>query len=193
MELKIEGNPGTGNHYTEVKIGHIENNFPNVREVKIIKGTDGQKTTVMSGGYEIPSGNNAPTDDKEKEAKRQDILKYVGKTLPLVMYAWKDKYMALWNDILALPEVDSVIYKRGRQQKTSFNRKEVLHIICYLGKHANGGIGIFEDNYVATNIALQLADGCEKTTRPELGFNTTKTIQVAIEKLMNSKKYGVEG
>ena len=193
MELKIEGNPGTGNHYTEVKIGHIENNFPNVREVKIIKGADGQKTTVMSGGDEIPSGNNAPTDDKEKEAKRQDILKYVGKTLPLVMYAWKDKYMALWNDILALPEVDSVIYKRGRQQKTSFNRKEVLHIICYLGKHANGGIGIFEDNYVATNIALQLADGCEKTTRPELGFNTTKTIQVAIEKLMNSKKYGVEG
>lgn len=193
MELKIEGNPGTGNHYTEVKIGHIENNFPNVREVKIIKGADGQKTTVMSGGDETPAGNNAPTDDKDKEAKRQDILKYVGKTLPLVMYAWKDKYMALWNDILALPEVDSVIYKRGRQQKTSFNRKEVLHIICYLGKHANGGIGIFEDNYVATNIALQLADGCEKTTRPELGFNTTKTIQVAIEKLMNSKKYGVEG
>ena len=193
MELKIEGNPGTGNHYTEVKIGHIENNFPNVREVKIIKGADGQKTTVMSGGDETPAGNNASTDDKDKEAKRQDILKYVGKTLPLVMYAWKDKYMALWNDILALPEVDSVIYKRGRQQKTSFNRKEVLHIICYLGKHANGGIGIFEDNYVATNIALQLADGCEKTTRPELGFNTTKTIQVAIEKLMNSKKYGVEG
>lgn len=191
MELKIEGNPGTGNHYTEVKIGHIENNFPNVREVKIIKGADGQKTTVMSDGTPAPAGNNSPAEDQDKEAKRQDILQYVGRTLPLVMFAWKDKYMNLWNDILALPEVDRVIYKRGRQQKTSFNRKEVLHIICYLGKYSNGGIGIFEDNYVATSIALQLADGCEKTTRPELGFNTTKTIQAAIDTLMKSKKYAV--
>lgn len=189
MEIKIEGNPGTGNHYTEVKIDRIENNFPNVTEVKIIKDADGKKTTVMSNGDTANQGGQPTADDKEKEAKRQDILKYVGHTLPLVMYAWKDKYMNLWEDILALPEVDLVIYKRGRQQKTSFNRKEVLHIICYLGKHANSGFGIFEDNYVATNIALQLADGCEKTTRPELGFNTTKTIQAAIEQLMNSKKY----
>lgn len=193
MELKIEGNPGTGNHYTEVKIENIENNFPNVKEVKIIKGTDGQKTTVMSDGSSTPDGNNPSSGDKDKEAKREDILKYVGKTLPLVLYQWKDKYMDLWRDILDIPAVDAIIYKKGRQQKTSFNRKEVLHIICYLGKHANGGIGIFEDKYVATDVAQILADGCEKTTRPELGFNTKKSIQVAIGELMKSKKYGSEG
>lgn len=192
MEIKIEGNPGTGNHYTEVKIDHIENNFPNVTEVKIIKGTDGQKTTVMSGGDDNSDGDNASAGakaDKDKEAKRDDILCYVGKTLPLVMYDWKDKYMALWADILAIPAVDAVVYKKGRQQKTSFNRKEVLHIICYLGKYANGGIGIFEDNYVATNIALLFKDGCEKTTRPELGFQPSMTVRKAIDVLMNSKKY----
>lgn len=193
MELKIEGNPGTGNHYTEVRIENIENNFPNVKEVKIFKGTDGQKTTVMSDGSSTPDGNNPSSGDKDKEAKREDILKYVGKTLPLVLYQWKDKYMDLWRDILDIPAVDAIIYKKGRQQKTSFNRKEVLHIICYLGKHANGGIGIFEDKYVATDVAQILADGCEKTTRPELGFNTKKSIQVAIEELMKSKKYGSEG
>lgn len=193
MELKIEGNPGTGNHYTEVRIENIENNFPNVKEVKIIKGTDGQKTTVMSDGSSTPDGNNPSSGDKDKEAKREDILKYVGKTLPLVLYQWKDKYMDLWRDILDIPAVDAIIYKKGRQQKTSFNRKEILHIICYLGKHANGGIGIFEDKYVATDVAQILADGCEKTTRPELGFNTKKSIQVAIGELMKSKKYGSEG
>lgn len=193
MELKIEGNPGTGNHYTEVRIENIENNFPNVKEVKIFKGTDGQKTTVMSDGSSTPEGNNPSSGDKDKEAKREDILKYVGKTLPLVLYQWKDKYMDLWRDILDIPAVDAIIYKKGRQQKTSFNRKEVLHIICYLGKHANGGIGIFEDKYVATDVAQILADGCEKTTRPELGFNTKKSIQVAIGELMKSKKYGSEG
>lgn len=189
MELKIEGNPGTGNHYTEVKIGHIENNFPNVREVKIIKDADGKKTTVMSGD-ESSTGSGSETGDNDKDSKRADILKYVEKTLPFVLYQWKDKYMPLWNDILNLPEVDRIIYQRGRQQKTSFNRKEVLHIICFLGKHVIDGYGIFEA-YNATHIAAAFCDGCEKTTRPELGFNTTKTIQVAIEKLMNSKKYAV--
>lgn len=192
MEIKIEGNPGTGNHYTEVKIDHIENNFPNVTEVKIIKGPDGQKTTVMSGGDDNSNSDNASAAakaDKDKEAKREDILRYVGKTLPLVMYDWKDKYMALWADILAIPAVDAVIYKKGRQQKTSFNRKEVLHIICYLGKHANGGIGIFEDKYVATNVALLFKDGCEKTTRPELGYQPSMTVRKAIDKLIKSKKY----
>lgn len=191
MELKIEGNPGTGNHFTEVKIENIENNFPNVKEVTIIKDADGKKTTVMSDGSSTSKDNKAV--DKDKEAKREDILEYVGKTLPLVLYQWKDKYMDLWRDILDIPAVDDIIYKKGRQQKTSFNRKEILHIICYLGKHSNGGIGIFEDKYVATDVAQRLADGCEKSTRPELGFNTKKTIQVAIEELMKSKKYGFEG
>ncbi len=186
MEIKIEGNPGTGNTFIENKYEHVENNFPAVKEVTIIQGTDGQCHKQLTTAVE-----RLTTEDGDKVGKRADILKYVEKTLPFVLYQWKDKYMPLWNDILNLPEVDRIIYQRGRQQKTSFNRKEVLHIICYLGKHANGGIGIFEDNYVATSIALQLADGCEKTTRPELGFNTTKTIQAAIEKLMTSKKYQV--
>lgn len=192
MEIKIEGNPGTGNHYTEVKIDHIENNFPNVTEVKIIKGADGTRT-VTTPGMETPV-TSPPAGDPEalKAAKQADILKYVGNTLPLVNYMWKDKYMDLWSDILDIPEVDAMIYKKGRQQHTSFNRKEVLHIICYLGKHAAGGIGIFQDNYVATTVALQLNDGCEKSTRPELGFSPLKPIQQAIDKLMSSKKYLVK-
>lgn len=191
MKLEIKGNPGTGNHYTEVNIGNIENNFPNVKEVKIIKSADGQKTTHMSFGDDTGANENALVADKDKDAKRADILKYVGKTLPLVLYAWKDKYMNLWADILAIPAVDAIIYKKGRQQNTSFNRKEVLHIICYLGKHANGGIGLFEDKYVASDVALQLADGCEKTTRPELGFQPSVSIRKAIDELMNSKKYQI--
>lgn len=194
MEIKIEGNPGTGNHYTEVNIGHIENNFPNVKEVKIIKDADGTQTITTSDqdtpdvltSESLASPVSMPT---MKEALRADILKYVGNTLQLVNYSWKGKYMELWADILNIPEVDAMIYQKGRQQHTSFNRKEVLHIICYLGKHAAGGIGIFEESYNASKVALQLNDGCKKSTRPELGFNTTKPIQEAINKLMNSKKY----
>lgn len=189
MKIEIEGNPGTGNHFTEVHIGNIENNFPNVTAVNIIKDTDGQRTVVESNGN--GGGNNAtpPTANRGREAQRQDIIQYVGKTLQLVRYDWKTKYMDLWEDILDLPAVNAVVYQKGRQQNTSFNRKLVLHIICYLGNHADEGIGIFERTYVASHVALQLGDGCEKTTRPELGFKPEKSIQVAIDELMDSPKY----
>ena len=196
MEIDVKGNPGKGNHYTEIKVGSIEANFPNVREVTIIKEANGKKVITTNDSEILTSSNklnpahaSETGDSINKDARRQVILRYVENTLPFVLYEWKAKYMDLWKDILNIPEVDAIIYKRGHQTKTSFNRREVLHIICFLGKHANGGIGIFEQRYVAKHVALQLKDGCETSTRPELGYNTTKAIQKAIDKLMKSKKY----
>ena len=202
MKVEIKGNPGTGNTYIENNIEHIDNNFPAVKEVTIIKDASG-KTVVKTSGASAPDAvasetaaaqNTEPVNNTKalKESKRADIIKYVASTLPLVQYQWKPKYMDLWNDILNIPEVDAVIYNKGHQQKTSFNRREVLHIICFLGKHAAGGIGIFENSYVAKHVAQQLNDGCESSTRPELGYNTTRPIQEAIDKLMNSKKYAIK-
>lgn len=182
MEIKIEGNPGTGNTFIENKIEHIENNFPAVKHVTIVKEADGQRHK------EISNEEQAEPDGDDKEGKRADILKYVERTMPFLLYQWKDKYMTLWNDILDLPEVDRVIYKRGRQQNTSFNRKEVVHIICYLGRHALNGCGIFEE-YNATHIAAAFRDGTEKSTRPELGFQPSAAIRNAIDRLLEEKKY----
>lgn len=182
MEIKIEGNPGTGNTFIENKYEHVENNFPAVKQVTIIQGADGQRRKEVTTD-ELPA-----LEVEDKEGKRADILKYVEKTLPFVLYQWKDKYMTLWNDILILPEVDRIIYKRGRQLKTSFNRKEVAHIICYLGKHVLDGFGIFEE-YNATHIAAAFRDGAEKSTRPELGFTPPMAIKKAIDKLLEDKKY----
>ena len=194
MKVHVKGNPGSGNHYTEVKVINVENNFSGVNEVTIVKNADGTKTVKASGsGAPAPTSHAAPAsvDNTQalKEAVRRDILAYVAKLLPLIAYQWKDKYMALWADILLIPEVDAVVFKKGHQHDTSFNRREVLHIICYLGKHAAGGVGIFEERYVATRVAQMLGDGFVSRTRPELGFNTTKPIQIAIDKLMNSKTY----
>ena len=199
MKFDKDFNPGTGNHYTEMNVRNIEHNYPNVTELTIIKGADGSKTvtSAANGNSATAAPTSAVTVPSEpadaalpmKEALRDDILKYVANTLPLVSYVWKDKYIALWNDILNIPEVDAVVYKKGHQQHTTFNRKEVLHIICYLGKYADGGIGIFQDRYVAKYVALQLKDNCEKSTRPELGYKPSLPIQKAIDKLMKSTAY----
>lgn len=175
-EIKIEGNPGTGNSYIEVNIGHVENYNP-------------AATTVVNNYY----GTRLKPEALEsitagKTLLRQEILTYVSKTLTFVLHQWKGKYMDLWSDILNLPEVDAVIYDKGRQQCTLFNRKELCHIICYVGKHAVDGMGIFE-KYNATHIAVAFKDGAEKSTRPELGFRPSKEIQTAIDTLLKTKKY----
>lgn len=196
MKFDKDFNPGTGNHYTVINVGNIEHNYPNVSKLTIIKGADGTKTVTTSSSSDTATSSFTAADavpsepaiatQPMKDVIRTDILKYVANTLPMVSYLWKNKYMALWNEILNIPEVDAIIYKKGHQQHTTFNRKEVLHIICYLGKYADGGIGIFQDRYVAKYVALQLNDNCEKSTRPELGYKPSMPIQRAIDKLMKS-------
>jgi hypothetical protein len=174
MNIDKDTDLGKGATLMEFNIGHVENLNPNLTSV------------VNHYNYYGTRAKSQPETEVNKEALRQDILQYVGNTLRFVNRAWKDKYMALWADILLLPAVDAIIFDRGLQEGTRFNRKEVAHIICYLGKYADGGYGIFE-RYVAKHIALCFKDGKETAIRPELGFRPSKEIQHAIDKLMNEK------
>jgi len=172
MNIDKDANLGAGSTLMEFHIGHVENLNPNA-------------TSVVNHYY---GTRMKPQSDitVNKESVRQEILKYVENTLQFVKPKWRDKYMDLWGDIFLLPEVDLVIYDRGQQEGTRFNRKEVAHIICYLGKHTAGGDGIFE-NYVATHIANSFKDGKESAVRPELGFRPSKEIQNAIDQLVKEK------
>lgn len=174
MNIDKDKDLGTGNTFQEFNIGHVENLNP-------------AATTVVNNYYGtrgIPQSNSQ--DPINKESIREEILQNVENTLQYVNFSWKNKYMALWADILELPEVESVVYDKGKQCGTRFNRKEVCHILCYLGKYADGGIGIFK-TYVASYIAACLGAGNMNTLRSELGFRPSKEIQHAIDKLMEEK------
>ena len=103
MDIKIEGNPGTGNSYTEINIGHIENNYPSVTSV--VNNYYGKRMPEQTA--------DAPID---KAAKREIILDYVYRTRGFARHPWKERYRELWSDILDLPEVDALIYDKGRQK-----------------------------------------------------------------------------
>ena len=175
MDSSKDAASGSGNiFHQEFHIGHVENLNP-------------AATTVINNYYGTrskPRGDSPESADRE--SVRKEILQYVENTFPYVDPLWKGKYMALWDDILDLPEVSSVVYDKGRQEGTRFNWKEVCHILCYLGKYANGGLGIFQ-KYVALYIATSLDEGKAHTIRNELGFRPTKDIQHAIDKLMKEK------
>lgn len=158
MDINITGNPGTGNTFTEVNIGTVQNYNPNA-------------TTVINNNYgDRPK--TAPVPDKIlSDAKRQqcqaEILDYVGRLHKFVAKEWRNRYEALWRQVLALPEVEASVYEPGKQKNTSFNRNFVANIIYIMSNEKV----ITEDN--ATTLTFALEGDKDHAVRAQLGNKPT--------------------
>lgn len=170
MEIKIEGNPGTGNSYTEIHIGNVQNYNPNA-------------TTVINNNYgtRVKSQGSSDGVEVDKEEVYPKIISYVKKTTEKVSPDWKNKFESLWQDILKLNEVDAEVYNKGEQQGTDFNRVLVAGIIHVL---------MDAKVYVKctyTSLAILLEGNEEHHVRQELGKYPSDEIQTAIKKLLKEK------
>lgn len=120
MDIRIEGNPGTGNHFTDIHIQHVETYAPNA-------------TTVINNHYGDKKPLRQPSDAAGKEVERlrcrSEIMQYVDNLRPFVASPWKNRYESIWQDIMDIPEVAAAIYDPGRQKDTVFNRNLVANII----------------------------------------------------------------
>lgn len=176
MEIKIHGDPGTGNTFQEINIGTVQNYNPNA-------------TTVINNNYTTsPKTKEETIEPVDRLSIREEIITYVGRTLKLVEEKWKPAYMDLWNDILDLKEVSLEVYDRGRQQGTTFNRKFVANIIYYLGNFRGNGSGMY-GSYSATPVVYELEGTTACSTRTELGSHPAKEIREAIRPLL--RKYNI--
>lgn len=164
MEIKIEGDPGTGNTYNEVKqefhIGHVENLNPNATTVNNYYGTRAKGDTPAA----------APTPPPPSEAARAEILAYVDRLRCDLRDEWKSKYRHLWEDILDITVVKSHIYNPGKQQGTNFNRNLLANIIHHLGTRQ-----VFRD-YNASRLASHLEGTPEHSIRSALGSEPPQEI-----------------
>ena len=172
MDIKIEGNPGTGNSFTEVHIDNVQNYNPNA-------------TTVINNNYGTRVKSQASLDDikVDEEYVRSKIIAYVKKTMEKVSANWKNKYEALWNDILKLKEVDAEVFDKGGQQGTDFNRVLVAGII-----HLLIDAKVY-DKCTYCSLAIALENNEEHHVRQELGKYPSEKIQVAIKELLQSKQF----
>lgn len=170
MEVKIDGNPGTGNSYTEIHIGTVQNYNPNA-------------TTVINNNYGARVKSQGTNNDAvvDKEEIRTKIIQYVEKTLDYVADDWKNKFKTLWEDILKIREVDAEVYNRGEQQGTVFNRVLVAAITHIL---MDAKVYI-KCTYTALAIALENNE--EHHVRQELGKYPSDGIQTALKKLLKEK------
>lgn len=172
MEIKIEGNPGTGNTFQEVRIGYVENYVPNA-------------TTVINNHYG-EGGKAQPKADKETAkadliVRRGEIMRYVGNLKPFVAKDWKNRYEATWHAILDLPEVSAVIFEPGKQRDTSFNRNLVANLIYIMC-----GCGIITESN-ATKLTEALEGDKDHSVRAQLRTEPEdKAILVKVESLLKA-------
>ena len=185
MDIKIEGNPGTGNTFQEVHIGTVQNYNPNATTVINYNGTSDQG--------EVAKPKKTPTTNIKSMLEqdlidtmpiRKEILNYVSCIRPFVKDGLKDKYMQMWDDILNLSVVEERIYNPGKQQNTNFNRKLVAEILHFLDSKK-----IYKAPFNAKAMAEALEHDWEHSVRRELAVDPSDDIKDAITQLLNSKKY----
>ncbi len=158
MEIKIEGDPGTGNSFIEV-YAIINNNY----------------------GTRVKPHFSQDTTEVDKEQIRPKIISYVKKTIDKVSPDWKNKFEALWQDILNLNEVDIMVYNPGEQMGTDFNRVLVAGIIHVL---------MDAKVYVKctyTSLAILLENNEDHHVRQELGKYPSEEIQTVVKQLLKNK------
>lgn len=177
----IEGNPGQGN--TFIKIGTAYNVNPNAKEVKntfII----GDKDAAAKALSEVNDGaQKEPEENIDFTPFRTEILNYVSRVRPLLTDEAKSTFMKLWEDILALPEVEAHVYKPGKQWGTNFHRNLVANILYHLREHKIYKV-VYRDNYNGAAMAEALEGDRDHSVKHALRDEPPVEVRDAIDTLL---------
>ena len=185
MNIKIEGDPGTGNTFQEINIGTVQNYNPEAKTVINYYGTGSGEKNEMKD--EKPKEKD-PIDMRETSPIREQIMLYVSclNTEDVVESDWLGaKYMDLWNAILDLPEVVAEVYNPGKQHGTSFNRNLIGNIINYLATRADKKKRVYKE-FNAALYAVKLGHTSEHSVRLAMGKLPKDEIKYRLDKFMDN-------
>lgn len=161
MEIKIEGDPGTGNTYQEIHINTVQNYNPNAQTVT--------STTIINNVYgDAKKGRDVAREqmpEADKEQRMAEIVQYVLKLHAFVAPQYQQVYENLWRTILGITEVSAVVCEPGTQKNTTFNRKLVANILHLMMER-----DLFVDRN-ATGMAIALENDKDHSVRGNLGAN----------------------
>lgn len=141
------------------------------------------------GNETVHVHSNGEKQDEEQAAEtassaKKVIIDYVNRLLPLVKDEYQKSYDDLWNGILEIKEVKLLVYDKGKQQDTSFNRNLVAQIVHQIS----------DIIYLPTANATQMAEclepgkGVDHSVRQKLGETPDKVIKKSIEKYIEEFK-----
>ena len=115
---------------------------------------------------------------------KKSIIDYVMKLHPMyVRQGWREKYQALWNDVLELPAVAEKVYNKGKQQhEYEFNRDLVGKILRLLKTE-----GVMTHQANATKMSEELEGNKNSSVRTHLGLMPSDDVKTAVKALISQK------
>ena len=137
----------------------------------LLAGGDGQ-SAIATG---MPAAAILNTQEIQPKPEREDILLYIDRIRSLFTDSWKAKYRQTWGEIIDHPTVAAVIYNKGRQVDTTFNRNLVGQMINYLGHR-----GMIE-RWNATKITMKLENTVEHSVREALRKDPPANIMTVLK------------
>lgn len=185
MKIEITGNPGTGNTFSEVHIGYVNNYNPNATTV-VQNYYDGKQPASGNPPREVAESNqhnakSQPLSEEQRSQLRKQIKDYVNRLSPIyVTTEWRDRYDQLWDAIIDLPEVSAKIYDPGKQQ-CPFNRNLIANILHLLGEKGiinrskKSDLAVALENTTETNIRQKLSTTIQDKDMHQAIINLIKT------------------
>lgn len=168
MDINIQGDPGSGNTFTDIHINNVETFAPNA-------------TTVINNHYgddrKPRTSSDSPLQSAEQAQRKAEIMQYVSNLKQYVTSEWSNRYEATWQAILRLPEVSSIVCEPGKQKDTTFNRNLVANIIYIMCEK-----GIIAENN-ATTLAKALEGDKDHPVRAQLRAKPED--KLILEKIQN--------
>ena len=139
--------------------------------------------------YVLESGTNICYTNNEAKANdtthmhqhaNDVIMEYVGRLMPVVREEFADKYDTMWQEILANYTVKQVIYNKGKQQDTTFNRNLVAQIIHQISPK----VYLSSAKPVVLAEYLEPEKGANHAVRQKLGEAPESVIKKEIDKCL---------
>ncbi len=145
---------------------------------------------VMENTGTITYNDNRGAEKQEKKdggsqsGSKEAIMEYVGRLKPVVREQYRNEYDTIWEGILELTQVRTLIYNKGKQQDTTFNRNLVAKII----HQVSDWLYLPTANTVKMAEYLEPEKGIEHPVRQKLGESPEKDVKKAIEAYVKEKK-----
>ncbi len=153
-------------------------NFPNA-QINVLTG-DGVQIS-----YESAKQDAQKEDDSKNQKQGKDaIMEYVGRLKPVVKEQYLDHYDQIWEGILEINQVKAVIYNKGKQQDTTFNRNllaKIIHQVSWWLYESSANTVIMAEY-------LEPGKGIDHPVRQKLGESPNKDLKKALEQFVSTIK-----
>lgn len=186
MDIKIDGNPGTGNIFQEMIFNNAQN--VNTSTTSVVNYNIGAADEPSNDETNEKSLNERESKEKKRVGDlaenpqiRKEILKYLENVLPLVRPERKDIFIKMWEGILEIDAVKEAIYKTGKQKRTNFNRTLIARILHHLDARQ-----MYAKPFKASDFARALEGKYESSVRGELGKFPTDQMCYEIDRCLES-------